>query len=397
MICRCLFFEYPPFEVLPCAPADNMFAMLFKTSLNKNTMRSSNQLFLACSFALLALSSCNDDEPTITVSYTIPEIYAFQNVDFSGQTTRISQLEEMMEYVEGAIESKDPITSQVLTDMFENTDENGGGYFSFSSKKMLSDKCFGPHVSKIADYFDRIELTSASPNVAANGTAGYSESSTGSIRLYDENGMELSEFIEKGIMGAVFYYQATGVYLESEKMNVDNDHVIEGEGTAMQHHWDEAYGYLGVGLDFPQNVDNLSYWGVYCNRRNDLLGSNEALSEAFRRGRAAINVDLLDDDLAIKDVRNQWERVAAATIIHYLNEAIDNIGDDHVRNHVLSEGYAFIEGLFYNPEKTISDAEMNEILAKIGTNFYEVNTQDLQSARDQLSAIYSLDNVKSAL
>jgi hypothetical protein len=165
----------------------------------------------------------------------------------------------------------------------------------------------------------------------------------------------------------------------------------------MQHHWDEAYGYFGVGLDFPQNVDNLSYWGVYCNRRNDLLGSNEALSEAFRRGRAAINVDLLDDDLAIKDVRNQWERVAAATIIHYLNEAIDNIGDDHVRNHVLSEGYAFIEGLFYNPEKTISDAEMNEILAKIGTNFYEVNTQDLQSARDQLSAIYSLDNVKSAL
>ena len=61
-------------------------------------MRSSNQLLLAFSFALITLSSCNDEEPTTTVSYTVPEIYAFQNVDFSGQTTRISQLEEMMEY-----------------------------------------------------------------------------------------------------------------------------------------------------------------------------------------------------------------------------------------------------------------------------------------------------------
>lgn len=361
-------------------------------------MRSSNQLLFALSFALMTLSSCNDEEPTITVSYTVPEIYAFQNVDFSGQTTRISQLEEMMEYVEGAIESKDPISGQSLIDMFENNNENGGGNFSFSSNKMLSDKCFGPHVSKIEEYFDRIEAISAEQKVASNGTAGYSESNAGSIRLYDENGMELSEFIEKGIMGAVFYYQATGVYLESEKMNVDNENVIEGEGTAMQHHWDEAYGYLGVDLSFPQNVDNLRYWGVYCNRRNDLIGSNEALSEAFRRGRAAINVNLLEDrDAAIVDVRKQWELVAAATIIHYLNEAIDNIGDDHIRNHVLSEGYVFIEGLFYNPQKTISNSEIDEVLAKIGTNFYEVNTQDLQSARDQLSTIYGLENIKSAL
>ena len=79
-----------------------------------------------------------------------------------------------------------------------------------------------------------------------------------------------------------------------------------------------------------------------------------------------------------------------------MNEAIDNIGDDHIRNHVLSEGYVFIEGLFYNPEKIISNTEIDEILAKIGTNFYEVNTQDLQSARDQISTIYGLDNIKSA-
>lgn len=360
-------------------------------------MRSSNLILFAFSLALITLSSCNDEEPTTTSSYTVPAIYAFQNVDYSGQTQRLNHLEEMMTYVEDGIESKTPLNAQTLKDMFENKDQNGGGMFSFSSSKMLSDKCFAPHSSKIEDYFNRIESISDSQTIASNGVAGYSETVSGSVRLYDENGMELSEFIEKGIMGAVFYYQATGVYLETEKMNADNENVIEGEGTAMQHHWDEAYGYLGVGLRFPQKVDDARYWGVYCNRRNDLLGSNEALSEAFRRGRAAINVGLLEDrDAAISDVRTQWELVAAATIIHYLNEAIDNIGDDHIRNHVLSEGYVFIEGLFYNPEKIISNTEIDEILAKIGTNFYEVNTQDLQSARDQISTIYGLDNIKSA-
>lgn len=360
-------------------------------------MRSSYQTVLLLSFAMMAFTSCNDETPEPVVSYTVPSIYAFQNVDYSGQTERLNQLDEMMVIVESAIAAKSQINGQALKDMFENVDGNGGGNYSFSSTKQLADKCFGPDVQKFEGYFEKIEAISANQTIAANGVAGYSELE-GSVRLYDENGVELSELIEKGLMGAVFYYQATAVYLGDGKMNVDNETVVEGKGTDMQHHWDEAYGYLGVSQEFPANTEGLRYWGTYCNRRDDLLGSNEALSEALRRGRAAINAGVLEDrDVAIADVRKNWELVAAATVIHYLNEAIDKLGNDHVRNHVLSEAYAFLEAMFYNPEKAITNTELNEVFVKIGSNFYEVNAQDLQSARDQLSTIYNLDNVKSAL
>ena len=162
-------------------------------------MRSSNLILFAFSLALITLSSCNDEEPTTTSSYTVPAIYAFQNVDYSGQTQRLNHLEEMMTYVEDGIESKTPLNAQTLKYMFENKDQNGGGMFSFSSSKMLSDKCFAPHISKIEDYFNRIESISDSQTIASNGVAGYSETVSGSVRLYDENGMELSEFIEKGM------------------------------------------------------------------------------------------------------------------------------------------------------------------------------------------------------
>jgi len=374
-----------------------MFALLFKISLNK-IMLVSKLLPLTCMAFLLVVSSCNDEVQIREKKFTVPSTYAFDNVDYSGQIARLDQLDEMVSYIETAIEAEEQIESEVLMEMFSNANENGGGNFSFSSSKQLSDKCFGPHVQKVEAYFDQIELISTSQNEAVNGVAGFSENNSGGIRLYDENGVELSEMIEKTIMGAVFYYQATAVYLDNDKMNVDNETVVEGQGTAMQHHWDEAYGYLGVSNDFPASTESLRFWGKYCDRRNDLLSSNASLSEAFRMGRAAIDNEEYDlRDAAIVEVRKNWEKVCVATIIHYLNEAVDNLGDDHTRNHVLSEAHVFIESLFYNPDKIISNNDLDEVLTKIGTNFYEVSAQDLQSARDLLSTIYEMDNIKSAL
>ena len=62
-------------------------------------------------------------------------------------------------------------------------------------------------------------------------------------------------------MGAVFYYRATSVYLTDEGMEVDNEEIIAGEGTAMEHHWDEAYGYFGASDSFPNEVEKARYLG----------------------------------------------------------------------------------------------------------------------------------------
>ena len=103
------------------------------------------------------------------------------------------------------------------------------------------------------------------------------------------DGLDHAQLIEKGLMGACLYYQATSVYFGDDRMNVDNEMVEVGEGTEMEHHWDEAFGYFGVPKDFPTSTDGLFFWGSYSNQRNGILESNQKLMDAFLKGRAAIS------------------------------------------------------------------------------------------------------------
>lgn len=350
--------------------------------------------------AILALTACEKDpettdEPTPVV---VPATYDFENVSYAGQTDRLNQLEEMMEYVGTANEPGVTVDKDVLMDMFTNANDNGGGNFSFESSKQLKDKCFEPQQSIVEGYFTSLQNISASTATGENGVAGRIASDDGeSYRLFDANGWEYEEVIEKTLMGAVFYYQATSVYLGTEKMDVDNEEVVEGEGTEMQHHWDEAFGYFGADTDFPEELEGLKYWAKYCNGRDAVLGTNESLGHALRKGRAAINVGRLDvRDEAIEEVREAWELVCAGTAIHYVNSSIDNIGNDYRRNHALSEAVVFINNLFYNEGRTVTQTELDEVLDLIGDNFYEVTVEDLTAARDKLAQHFDLEN-KAAL
>lgn len=352
--------------------------------------------------AVMFVVGCKKDDPepeNQPVAVTVPETYSFDNVNFSGQSERLSQLGEMIAYMETANETGVTLDAQVLHDMFENKGGNGGGHFSFTSSKQLRDKCFAPHQSQMEAYLDAAAAASQSTVVASNGTAGRMPSPDGTKqRLFDANGVEYAEVVEKSVMGAVFYYQSTAHYLSDEKMEVDNTTVEEGEGTAMQHHWDEAYGYLGVSTDFPENTEDVKYWGKYCVGRDAVLNTVEDLSYAFRKGRAAIGVKRYDErDAAIAEVKTTWEKICVGTAIHYLNAAMDHIADDYQRNHELSEATAFISSLFYNPDKTITDAQLQEVQALIGTNFYEVTEANLLAARNKLAEIHGLDDVKDLL
>lgn len=380
-----------------------MFAALFKIDLNKMKMSSGNYVrIVGMLLGVLLVTGCKKDDPEPENEPTeviVPETYSFDNVNFSGQSERLAQLDEMIAYMETANENGETLDAQVLRDMFENTGGNGGGHFSFTSTKQLRDKCFEPHQSQIEAYLDAAAAASLSTDAASNGTAGRMTSGDGTKqRLFDANGLEYAEVVEKSIMGAVFYYQATATYLSDEKMEVDNTTVEEGEGTAMQHHWDEAYGYLGVTTGFPENTADVKYWGKYCVGRDAVLNTTDELSYAFRKGRAAIGVKRYDErDAAITEVRKAWEEVCVGTAIHYLNAAMNHIADDYQRNHELSEATAFISSLFYNPEKTITDTQLQEVQALIGTNFYEVTEANLLAARNKLAEIHGLDEVKDLL
>ena len=362
------------------------------------TIKVSFCLFLG----LTALNACKDDpivfeDPKLPV--LVPESYNFENVSFSGQTARLNQLSELSLYVKTAHVRGVSLDVEVMRAMFENTNDDGDGNFTFSAAKQLKNKCFGPDQSLIDAYFVRAAEISLTAEYGSSGVPGrvYSGDSS-EMRLFDENGWEYAQFIEKGIMGAVLYYQATSNYLIDEQLDVDNETVEVGEGTVMQHHWDEAYGYFGAPIEFPESVKDVRYWAKYCVTRDSRLGTITSLGEAFRRGRQAINVYRYDvRDEARDDIRESWELVCAATAIHYINVALDNMADDYDRNHALSEAYVFIQNLKYNEDKAITNDQIDEALGLIGVNFYDATINGLKAAREKVAGVYEIKGHQSQL
>lgn len=353
--------------------------------------------------AILSTAACTKDEPE---TYPIPTTYNFENVDYSGQTQRLAMLQEMKMYMETANTVGNSVSADRLKAMFANDAANAGFIRTYDVSKQLKDKTFENQQAIFESLFEDFEAASQSIVPAVNGTAGVQVSLDG-LKAYfvNENGLEYTQIIEKGLMGACLYYQSAAVYLGSDKMNVDNTTVTAGEGTAMEHHWDEAFGYLGVPIDFPTNTDGLAFWGKYCNDRNAILGTNAVIMNNFLKGRAAIsNNDLTARDEAIIEIQKNWELISVGTAIHYLNAALVNFNDDALRNHALSEAAAFIYALQFNPNKKVTNTNVNDLLTQIGgssafanMNFYNVTEANLQAAKDQFATYYNLEDKKDSL
>ncbi len=341
-----------------------------------------------------------------------PATYTFtrngeSSVSYSGQTERLDQLEEIKDYLKLA-DAGDAISEQVLLDMYANTGENGGGNYSFSSTKQLKNKTFQPDldVQLFEDLFARAAAASVDGNsgvTAANGVAGLiTRENSGNTILVDENGREFTQLIEKGLMGAVFYNQIYNTYLTSERIGNDVENVALAEGknyTAMEHHWDEAFGYWDPPVDFSSNwpaerASEDRFWSHYSNTvdnvNNGLLGTNSMLMNAYLEGRAAI----VNNDVATRDAQRDalyqtLELVAAATAVHYINDTIEFLGEGNTGEafHVLSEAWAFTNALRYSPQRTMSLDDLETIMeSDFGAdgNFWNATVLGLNTAKSKL-------------
>jgi hypothetical protein len=366
------------------------------------------QSYLILSFVLLLfITSCEKDKN----KYQIPTTYNFDNVDYSGQTARIAMLTELGNYAKSGNTLNPPVLDGIrMKDMFNNRYSPFAEASLNSNAKKLADKTVSTEVGIFEQLMDSLSYTSSlslsnSPNL---GVAGVMSNSSGTKHyLVNANGVELAQLIEKGLMGACLFFQSSAVYLGDGKMNVDNETVTPGLGTAMEHHWDEAFGYLGVPLDFPNNLTGLKFWGKYLNDRNSTLGLNSTLMNDFIAGRAAIsNKNLSERDVKILSIRRNWELVIAATAVAYLNDAISSFSTDAAeKHHALSEGYAFIYSLKWGGNPTISSANVNNLLTSLGgssnllqINFYNTTLSEVQNVKDALVATFpGLQSVKDIL
>ena len=331
--------------------------------------------------------------------YTVPTTYVFQDADgnstvsYSGQTERLDQLSEIVTYVKSGISGV--IDAQVIKDAFANVGGDGNGFFTFSSTKQLKNKCFTADQATFEGFMDAAAASSLDfASTASSGQAG-TISSGSSTYLVDANGVENVQLIEKGLMGAVFMHQALNVYFGPDKMNVDNTSAVDPTGnpakyyTVMEHHYDEAFGYFGVDIDFPTTIPG-RFWGKYSNKQDPTINCNADMMDNFLMGRAAISNNVLADrDAAIQSIRTEWEDISAYQAMNYIDDAIGYFGNDNAKFlHALAEGWAFAWNLRYASEDTrrMSTAEHTTLMAMFKTNFWDMTVADLNAIKAEIDS-----------
>lgn len=371
--------------------------------------------------AAAVLTGCGDDDNAGDPALEVPSSYEFErnganSVDYSGQTSRLNMLSEIKVYINKG-DKGELVDAAKLADMFSNSNNPFSSEELNSSGKQIEDKTFAADVQHFKNLFAAAQ--EASEDVVANGTtasmgvAGRLQRGTGgNFILVNEKGWEFTQFIEKGLMGANFYNQIFNVYLTDSKVGngVDNETLVDGKNyTAMEHHWDEAFGYFGVPVDFPAGDPVLEdserrFWANYTNSVDALLGTNELLMNAYLTGRTAIvNKDYETRDEQREIIYAGHELVAAAVAVHYINAAIGNFNDGDTGNafHHLSEGYQFVKALQYSPKKQITQAQIDEILTEnFGTegDFWTASIEGLNAAKATLVSVYEeLEPVKDQL
>lgn len=333
---------------------------------------------------MLAATSCsNDDAPAEpTFNYSVPETYAFVNasgattIDFSGQKSRVLMLDAMGAYIkDNAVTGVDDAK---LTAMYSNTGNPFVNADLNTSGKQLFDKTAaskdyfslnyggGSSIEQVAvralfkSTFTDAKKASQGATASA-GVAGVYLDGT-SKRLFAANGLEPQQVLLKGMMGACFMDQVVNNYLSVSKLDegtnkADNTNKVLVTGksyTAMEHNWDEAYGYI-YGADDVTIADNkgLKFWSSYIHQVNadaDFKTLKADINLAFRKGRAAITAgDYAVRDKQIEIIKTKLAMIPAVRAVFYLQEGKGKltIANGAGAFHALSEAYGFIMSLRY--------------------------------------------------
>ena len=371
------------------------------------------QRVFAITICAVVIAGCNqpDDELQVPSTYEFTRDGA-STVSYSGQTERLDMLALLSSYLKSSnTVGSATLDANVLKDMFRNANDPFTGR-TFS--KDLISKCFAGDTSAILQLLDDAAVISAASGTASNGVAGVmvdGSSDPNSGYRVNENGIELTQVIEKQLMGAVFFYQAMEVYLSAERMGtVGNEAFVEGKNyTDMEHYFDEAFGYFGIPTDFPNPVtlEDARFWGKYCNSRESGLyaGINNEMSEAFRRARAAIVAkDYTERDLAIQTIQQTWAKIIAASAVSYLNQALSTSGTaEYKRHHVMSEAIGFMLALKYHfnggnskfpPHYTYSHIHHALMEVGLNSNLYTVSDTEIQAAIDHIKMAFPTGEIK---
>jgi len=380
----------------------------------------------------VAFVSCDDDDTVVTMPepWTAPETYTFERdgvstISFGGQTTRLSQSNELYD----ALNSTDA-TVESLTLMFAGGSDGKSAGFTDTSlndtSKLIRSKTSASAIagsSAVKELFDNWiaeYVTDVIPNVKTATDASVGQAGIYGKYAFNAKGHEIDQLFFKGLIGAFTLDQIINNYIDAaylESYKADNDAgVISGSSapyTTMEHKWDEGFGYLyghvndGVAEDLavagttPSGSGNLLM--KYFKKVNDSDSKDPKIAldvyNAFIMGRAAI----VNKDYTVMEAQSTILKQKLSTVIghyalNYLSGAIadigTNVGDARLDAfHGLSEGYGFILSLQFTNDGSDSPyftkAEVDTYLTQID-NFYTVETATLQTIHDEIKSRFGI-------
>lgn len=422
-------------------------------------------LLIVVSLFLTACGSDEDPDPTDGEgNIDVPQAYVFDSrfeegassVSYSGQVVRNLLLQDLKSLTDSVgkdgakpVSVDDLMQLYAYDDALDLTTRTSTGslgaledkYSSLSTGKNLVGKISGDPVvgynrtadELVQDWFKAIADNSNDSNKL--GTA---------MAYTTDDGVDMSQMINKVLIGAVPYYQATGVYLNA-LLERDNSEARDGTDpyTAMEHAWDEAFGYFGAARDYARysddqlagSVDDFTFdsngdgsidfkseynFGLSRNAaKRDKGGSGvdftKDIFDAFLAGRTAITNQGSVEEISKhrQAAAEGMEKVIAATVVHYINDTLSdmsNLGtaDENIAN--LNKHWAEMKGytvaLQYNPFKLISDGQLRELHGIMGeappsdapgSSGYETQVANYQRAKVVLQTAYSFssENMKN--
>ena len=390
-------------------------------------MKQKNSLMFLSSLMLFVIVGCSSDDDNDDDGASLidtPTEYSFESrfnsgessVSYSGQVVRNLLINDIKTQMGADAGSGNPAT---LVSMMANDNSDQAILSSAGDMSTVQTKYHDISTSHLNDRLTAVD-SYIIPGYNANATAlvnGWVQecAANGKTRLTGDNaGIRLDQITQKTLWGAVSYWQATSKYMS--KIPTDDNSMADGDDnyTAMEHHWDESFGYFGAALDYntgytddsdrksgPYNDSNSDGsidfkseynvgWAVTAAKRDvcDACDVNhdftKTIFDAYLEGRTLItNQADLTEILVQRDiVMNTWEKVVAAVSIHYVNDVAADIaalieaGDatiapgseataDYENHWGEMRGYA--NGLLYNDFKVITDANLDRILAVMGT------------------------------
>jgi hypothetical protein len=336
-------------------------------------------LLVAVVIFFTSVTSCsNDDNDTVIPPYDVPATYSFTNVEYKESAARIS----MWVGYTGILGKGNnrQLSQDTINNLWNNTNSSftaetaAGIPYTFDVLNGLTFNLAGKTTDAVtfkayADSMVKISQFYTTP--ASRGVAGKI-----GTRIFNYTGLEFNQAVAKGLMGSFSLSNISSIFDNISKD--DNNTVVAGQGTAMQHNWDLAFGYVGIPKDYDTSkaytsaiADRPFGLGGYFAERGKFIKSGGIVFEAFRKGRAAIAVkDYAVRDAAIATIKEYIEKTLAAAAFNYLT-APQTQTELSSKFHGLSEGYGFILALKYRAANSkLTAANYQTLLDIINTDFY---------------------------